>query len=201
VIEGVTALGSPDTFAASLAIVLGVGGLLAVHALRRSPSGLALRASADAPEAAAALDLPLRRARWVTWMVTATVAGAAGAVATFPDGAVSSGDAFSLSAWALPALVAIGVGGMESVEGPLLGALLWAAGTEVTEGHELAFQLGAAAVALLVQGTFGPGGIWGRIVGSTGTELFPARRLFSPRHFRRGRAGGRGPTPGTGPSR
>ncbi|MPY93084.1 MAG: hypothetical protein GEV08_08465 [Acidimicrobiia bacterium] len=193
-IEGVSALASRDTFAASLAVVVGVGTLLAVHALRRSPSGLALRAASGASEAAAALDLPLRRARLVTWLVTASVAGAAGSVAAFQDGTVESGQAFSLSAWALPALVAVGVGGVNSVEGPLVGALLWALAVEVVGDHEAALQLGGAAVALAVQCAAGPGGLWGLAVRATGVEVFPARRPFT----RRGGLGRPGATRGTG---
>jgi branched-chain amino acid transport system permease protein len=188
-IEGVAALGQRDAFAASLAVVLGLGSLLSVHALRRSAAGLALRAAADASEPAAALDLPLRRARLVTWLLSAGVAGAAGAVAAFHEGTVEVGEAFSLTAWTLPALVAVGVGGVGSVEGPLLGAVLWAVGAGIFDAEAGGFQLAAAGLALAVQCTFGPAGLWGRVSGATGVELFPAQRRFD------------GPRPGRGAPR
>lgn len=193
VIAGVAGLGSQDALAASLAVVVGMGTVLAVHGLRRSEAGLALRAAADASVPAAALDLPLRRARWITWLVATTVAGAAGAVSAFGDGAVDAPEAFSLSAWALPALVAVGVGGAGSVEGPLLGALAWTLSRELVDGHDAAFQLTAAALALAVQCTFGPRGLWGWLADRSGVELFPARRSFSGRRGGGRRAARRGP--------
>ncbi len=180
-ITAVAALGSRDALATSLAVVLGIGAVLAAHGLRRSPSGLALRAATDEPEAAAALDLPLRRARWVTWLVAATVVGAAGAVTAFQQGSVDAATAFSLTAWTVPALIAVGIGGLDSIEGPMVGAGLWVLASELVDGHDVALQLTAVVLALLCQAVLGPGGLWGRVSSAAGLRPFPVHRAYAGR--------------------
>ncbi len=108
-----------------LAVVIGVGSVLAVVVLRRSRAGLAVIASRDDPEAAAALGVRDRWERLGLWCAAGAAIGACGALVQFRSASVSVGEAFDPVRWVLPGLVAATLGGMRTLSGPALGALLY----------------------------------------------------------------------------
>jgi branched-chain amino acid transport system permease protein len=175
VIQPVAQLGtSRDGMASWLAVVLGVGVVVVVYAHRRSRLGLALVASGDDPVVAGGLDLPVARARRSAWLLAAAAAGMAGAVSHFRIGEVSPA-AFDPAVWTYPAVAVAGIGGLSTVEGPFVGAVLYVAVHEAVSGHDHAFSIvmAAAGVAGLVMGR---DGWWGWARQALPVEPFPTRR-------------------------
>jgi branched-chain amino acid transport system permease protein len=138
-------------------------GIVAVSlfVLRRAavaPFGFSLRASRDSPLRAEALGIDVGRVRWLAFGAGGLFAGLAGALHAMQKGAVFP-TAFSIPV-SVDALVMVLLGGLQTLSGPLIGALAYhGLSTElvrVTDHWRLV--LGLAIVALVI---LFPGGIVG----------------------------------------
>lgn len=151
-VAAVTALGSTlrRSLTTWLAVVLGVGSVVAAVALRRSRLGLAVVAHRDDAEAAATLGVRADRARLAVWAMAAGAAAMAGALVGFRSGTVAGAAAFDPLVWVVPPLVAAALGGMRSLSGPSLGALLYVIVERVVDAPAALAVCSIAAVVLLV---------------------------------------------------
>lgn len=149
-VQQVTELGSTlrRNLTTWLAVVIGVGSVLAVVALRRSRVGLAVVAGRDDPGAAATLGVRHLWERLGLWCAAGGAIGTCGALVHLRSGSISVGEAFDPLKWVLPGLVAAALGGMRTLSGPALGALLYVV-TERILGATTAL-LGCAAVAAVL---------------------------------------------------
>jgi branched-chain amino acid transport system permease protein len=103
--------------------VLGVV-VLSLFVLRRvlhAPLGYTLRASRDSELRAAALGIDVKPLQWLGFVVAAFFAGLAGALFVFSKGSISP-EIMSISR-SVDALVMVLLGGVQSVTGPVLGAM------------------------------------------------------------------------------
>ncbi|GGG26689.1 ABC transporter permease [Caldovatus sediminis] len=139
-----------------LALCAGAGFLLlrAVHA----PFGYALRALRDSGPRAAAIGIPAVPVRWLAFALAAAMAGIAGALFAYGKGSVFP------TLLAIPrsvdALLMVLLGGVQTVTGPIWGALAYAGLSEQlvrATGH-WRLVLGLAIVALVL---FFPEGLAG----------------------------------------
>jgi branched-chain amino acid transport system permease protein len=98
----------------------------------------------------------------------------AGAVVHFRTGVVTPA-AFDPARWTFPLVAVAGIGGVASIEGPVIGALAYVLADEVVRGHDQGFALVMALVgaAGLVAG---PDGWWGWVRRWLPLEPFPVRR-------------------------
>lgn len=121
----------PSAFAASaphfywfvLAVV--VPALAALHVVIFSPFGYALRATRDSELRADAIGLDRRRIQWVAFIVAGAAAGLAGSLYVFLKGSIFP-DAMSISL-SVDGLVMVLLGGVETVLGPIVGAVVFKA--------------------------------------------------------------------------
>ena len=63
--------------------------------------------------------------RYVVFLVAGFLTGVAGAVYTLKFGWVTPDAAFSVSAWTAPIIVMVVIGGLGTVEGPIIGAVMY----------------------------------------------------------------------------
>jgi branched-chain amino acid transport system permease protein len=161
-----------------LAVVAGVGAVAVVYAHRHSIGGLTLVAAGDDPETARALELPVRRARRLIWLLAAVVTGTAGALMAFRTAQVSPA-AFDPKLWTLPVIAVAGIGGLATMEGPLIAAVLYVVADEVVPGSGGGFALGAALVGV-VGLIAGSDGWWGSVRALIPVDRSPLRRLGRP---------------------
>src|ERR1700749_2516915 len=101
---------------------------LAVVALRLavfSPFGYALRATRDSPLRSEAIGINGKRIQWTAFVIAGTVAGVAGALFAYLKGSVFP-DTLGISL-SVDALVMVLLGGVETVSGPVVGALVYKA--------------------------------------------------------------------------
>jgi branched-chain amino acid transport system permease protein len=99
-----------------------------VYGLRRlllSPFGYALRASRDAPQRAAAIGIDVQRTQWLGFVLSAAVAGLAGALFAFSKGSISP-DVLGI-AKSVDGLVMVLLGGLHTWVGPIVGAITFTA--------------------------------------------------------------------------
>jgi branched-chain amino acid transport system permease protein len=101
---------------------------LAVAVLRIivfSPFGFALRATRDSPLRGEAIGIDGKRVQWTAFVIAGTVAGVAGALFAYLKGSVFP-DSLGISL-SVDALVMVLLGGVETVSGAILGAIVYKA--------------------------------------------------------------------------
>jgi branched-chain amino acid transport system permease protein len=163
VVTGATTLGPTlrSSLTTWLAVVVGVGSVAAAEAFRRSRFGLAVVAHRDDPEGAATLGIRSGPPRLAIWALGGVATGMAAAIVAFRAGVVRPAEAFGFNVWTVPAMVAAAIGGLRTVAGPAVGALIFVAADRVFgDGHH-GLMLTAAAVAALAVMAWAPQGIVG----------------------------------------
>lgn len=106
-----------------LALTLCAGGAAVLQRVLYSPFGYALRASRDSPLRAEAIGLDTRRIRLAAFVAAGAAAGLAGGVFTFVKGSVFPG--FVSIPRSMDALVMVLLGGVQTMAGPVVGALAY----------------------------------------------------------------------------
>jgi len=140
--------------------VLGVacaGGLLLRHVLH-APFGLTLRMTRDAPLRAESLGLPVFAVRWTAFMAAGALAGVAGGLTVFAKGSVAP-DLLAIPR-SVDALVMTLLGGLQSLAGPWVGALVYTVGQDFL-ARATEYWRAAIGVAMLAMVMLAPGGLTG----------------------------------------
>ncbi len=134
-----------------------------VYLVRKTRAGQAIRAVSYDPEAAALMGIPTDRIIALTFIIGSTLAGAAG----FLNNALT-GFTFDANAgitFGLKAFIAAVLGGIGSIEGAVLGALLMGLAEKYVEFTSLSqFSDAIAFVILIAVLLFRPAGLLGKNV-------------------------------------
>lgn len=164
-----------DLLAYWLALALALVTVGGIYLLLRSRHGLALAAVRDNIEAAGAVGVDARRVRWTVFLVAAFGTGIAGALIFLQNARISPDAAFSVVDWTAYVIFIVVIGGIGTIEGPILGVLVFFAlqSTLSQYGTWYLMTLGALAIAVML---IAPRGLWGLISGRTGLQVFPVRR-------------------------
>ena len=169
-----------DILAYWLALVLAVGTLALVYKLLRSRYGLALSAIGDAEVAAESAGVDVFRAKLLIYIVTAIMTGMAGALIFLQKARISPDAAFSLIDWTAYVIFIVVIGGIGTMEGPIIGVVIFYLLQYYLAalGAWYLILLGALAILLML---FAPTGVWGLISRRFDISLFPVRRrLVAP---------------------
>jgi branched-chain amino acid transport system permease protein len=156
------------------ALAVGVGALVIARTILRGQLGLALMSVRDDEPAALACGVSVRRAKLSLWVISGTLTGLAGAVSYMNTLQVTPDATFSLN-WTAIAIFTSVLGGIGTLEGPLLGTLLYFLLREffADYGAWYLIGLGMLAVATMV---VGPGGAWSLIARRWPVDPFGVRR-------------------------
>ncbi|MFM2289231.1 MAG: hypothetical protein RL684_2374 [Pseudomonadota bacterium] len=154
-----------------LAAVVVVAGILR---LLRSRTGLALTALRDNPATAASIGIPAGRLKLAVFTGAAAFTGLVGALLFLNRLRVAPDAAFDLD-WTTNAMFIVVIGGIGTLEGPLLGAVFFFACRELFSQFGAAYlvAMGAIAIAMML---WAPAGLWGLLRGQRGAALFATRR-------------------------
>ncbi|MCU0945755.1 MAG: ABC transporter permease, partial [Rubritepida sp.] len=141
-----------------LALVLCVGATLLLRRAIQAPFGHALRAGRDSPLRAEAIGMDGFRIRWVAFTLAAIAAGIAGGLFAYAKGSVFP--TYMAIPRSVDALLMVLLGGVQTLSGPIVGALAY---TWIHEQLMRAFELwrlllGVVIVALVL---FFPQGLVG----------------------------------------
>jgi branched-chain amino acid transport system permease protein len=156
------------------AVGLLIGMVVLVVGMLRARLGLALMAIRDAEDAAASLGVHVWRMKLLVFVVAAAGTALAAALITIQTPFIQPNAAFSIQ-WSAAASFMVVVGGLGTVEGPILGAAIYVV---------LQQELGASgAIHLIVLGAISvivmlvaPRGIAGVLRDRFGWSLFPVVR-------------------------
>jgi branched-chain amino acid transport system permease protein len=170
---------SAYTYWAGLAVtVLSLGGM---YLLLRSRVGLVLTAIRDDETAARSSGARVGLARMLVFVIAAAGCGAAGGVLAIQQLGVvpGPGDVFSIQWTAKMAFAAI-IGGVGTIEGPILGTIIYMVLQQTMQHHPTWYliSLGAAAMAIAL---FARRGLWGLVDEHLGIRLFPVGYHLWPR--------------------
>jgi branched-chain amino acid transport system permease protein len=133
-----------------LALAIVSTSLLLLRRAALAPFGYALRAARDAPERAEALGIDVRRVRWLAFVGGGVFGGLAGALQAFQKGAVFP-NSLSIPV-SVDALVMVLLGGLQTLSGPIVGAIAYhGLATELIRHAEYwRLLLGVTIVVLVV---------------------------------------------------
>lgn len=157
-----------------IALACVVATVAGVYALLRSRHGLALRALRDNPVAAESQGIAVRRLRLVVYMAAALGAGLAGALYFVGNLRISPDAAFGVN-WTAFAIFMVVIGGIGTIEGPILGALVFWMLNKAFSDWGSWYLIGLGALAIAVTLVFRQG-LWGWVHQRTGWSLFPTQR-------------------------
>jgi branched-chain amino acid transport system permease protein len=149
-------------------MVLCVAGL---GLLMRSRFGLDARAVHAEPVAAASAGVRVPRVRRLAYLLAALGTGAVGAVLFTHDLYVQPGSIFGAQ-YSVYMMFMVVIGGLGTIEGPVLGALLFFALQQTLSGYGAWYLVLLGAVAILVT-LFAPRGLWGSVAARWGVALLP----------------------------
>ncbi|SOE88552.1 amino acid/amide ABC transporter membrane protein 2, HAAT family [Caballeronia arationis] len=156
----------------ALAIVAAAIGLL--YVFLRSRRGLALTAMRDNAIAANSQGVDVRRARLVVYLVSAAGTALAGGLYFVGNLRISPDAAFSVN-WTAFAIFIVMIGGLGTLEGPIIGALIFFLLNKFLSDFGTWYLIGLGALAIVVT-MFFPQGIWGYASRRFGWQLFPVAR-------------------------
>jgi branched-chain amino acid transport system permease protein len=155
-----------------LALALGLGSLALVYGLLRSRIGLALTAIRDSEVASSSLGIDITRIKYLVYVGVAGMTAMVGSLIAFQKLRVSPDAAFSVNDWTAFVIFIVVIGGIGTIEGPIIGTIVYFLLREFLAdlGTLYLMFLGALAIVIML---IAPKGIWGYIAQRWNISLFP----------------------------
>jgi len=156
------------------ALAVAVGSIALVYLVLRSRRGVALTAIRDDEIGARSLGVNITRSKLWVYVMAAFGTGATGAVIYLNLLRVQPEAGFSLQ-WSALMIFAVVIGGLGTIEGPILGAIVFFALQQLLADYGAWYLILIGALAALVV-VFAQRGLWGAIYRHWPVDLFPVRR-------------------------
>ncbi|HEX7157248.1 MAG TPA: branched-chain amino acid ABC transporter permease [Burkholderiaceae bacterium] len=160
-----------------IAIALGVGTTLLSYVFLLSRMGLGLTALRDSEVASESLGLRVRVLKLAVYVVSATGCGVAGALIYLSKLRVAPDAAFSID-WAAGMIFIVVIGGIGTLEGPVIGTLVFLLLRGFLEDFGTWYMILLGTVAIVAM-RWAPQGIWGWAAARFRIQLFPVQRRVS----------------------
>jgi branched-chain amino acid transport system permease protein len=160
-----------------VALALMIGTLVFVYLVLRSRRGLALGAIRDHEAAAAGLGVDIYRTKLAVYIATAAVTGMVGALIYLQKARISPDAAFSVLDWTAYVIFIVVIGGIGTMEGPVIGAVIFYLMQRYLADFGAWYLILLGTLGILIM-LFAPKGLWGLIAERYGLTLFPTGRLL-----------------------
>jgi branched-chain amino acid transport system permease protein len=169
-----------DIAAYWLALFLCAGTIAFVYLLLRSRRGLALAAIRDSESAAESVGVDGFRTKLIVYVLAAFGTGMIGALIYLQKARISPDAAFSVMDWTAYVIFIVVIGGIGTIEGPIVGAIVLYFLQDYLSslGVWYLISLGALAVAVML---IAPKGLWGLVAERFDLQIFPIRRRLTER--------------------
>ena len=157
------------------ALVLVIGVLALVYGLLSTRRGLALTAIRDSEVASESLGIDIWRTKFLVYIVSGGATAMIGALIFLQKLRISPDAAFSVNDWTAYVIFITVIGGIGTIEGPIIGTIVFFMLRETLAdlGSIYLLILGLVAILIMLKS---PRGLWGFVVERFGIELFPVRR-------------------------
>ena len=148
--------------------------IVGIYLLLRSRYGLALTAIRDSEEASRSLGVDNLRAKLLVYILAAFGTSAIGALIYITKIRITPAAAFDIN-WTVTIIFIVVIGGIGSIEGPIVGTLIFFLLREplAPYGTWYLILLGVTAVAVMLKA---PKGLWGLFAERFDIALFPVQR-------------------------
>ncbi|MGJ4995840.1 branched-chain amino acid ABC transporter permease [Bradyrhizobium sp. HKCCYLS3077] len=160
-----------------LALLLAVATIFTVYRLLRSRHGLALASVRDNQEAARAVGVDARRLKAMVYLTSAALTGLVGALIYVQKARISPDAAFSVIDWTAYVIFIVVIGGIGTIEGPIVGVLIFFGLQKLLADFGSLYLLALGLIGIVIM-LFAPQGLWGLFASRTGIQLLPVRRLL-----------------------
>jgi branched-chain amino acid transport system permease protein len=157
-----------------LALAVGAAALIAVYVFLRSRYGLGLMAIRDSEPASETLGVDVLRTKVAVYVGVAFGTGVTGALIYLNLLRISPDAAFSIN-WTAYTIFIVVIGGLGSLEGPLLGTALFFVVREVLSDYGAWYMILLGALAVGVMLAY-PRGLWGLVADRWDVRFFPVQR-------------------------
>ena len=171
----VRAAAARDILAYWLALALAAATVGGVYWFLRTRRGLALAALRDNVEAAKSVGVDAQRMKWIVFLVAAFGTGIAGGLIFLQSGRISPDSAFSVSQWTAFVIFIVVIGGIGTIEGPIVGVLVFFFLQKLLSDYGATYLIALGALGIVIM-LFAPSGLWGFFSRRTGITLFPTQR-------------------------
>ncbi|MGB0747554.1 MAG: branched-chain amino acid ABC transporter permease [Magnetospiraceae bacterium] len=161
-----------------IAFSIAVFSVLGVWLMLRSRWGLALTAIRDSEPAAESVGVNTARAKFLIYVLTAFVTGLTGAFIFLQKLRITPEAAFSVNDWTAFVIFIVVIGGIGTVEGPIIGVILFFVLREIAAdwGTWYLILMGSIAIAVML---IDKRGIWGAIQARYNLQIFPVGRRLN----------------------
>jgi branched-chain amino acid transport system permease protein len=160
-----------------IALFVAVGSILLVFFLLRSRLGLALTSIRDNDLASQSSGVNVFRSKLFVYVVAAYGCGVIGAVVALNLLFIQPAAAFTVN-WTAYAIFIVVIGGFGSIEGPILGAIIYFALLQTLSEYGTLYMM-LLGVLAVIMATKAPRGLWGFVDKRWGLHLFPVRRRLA----------------------
>jgi branched-chain amino acid transport system permease protein len=157
------------------ALALAVGTVLVVYFLLRSRRGLGLSAIRDSEVAAESVGVHSFRTKLWVYVLTAGITGMVGALIYLQTARISPDAAFSVLQWTAYVIFIVVIGGIGTIEGPIVGVLIFYLLQNYLAGFGTWYLILLGALAIVIM-LLAPRGIWGFVSARFNLVLFPLQR-------------------------
>jgi branched-chain amino acid transport system permease protein len=160
-----------------VALALAVVSIAVVWRLLRSRWGLALTAVRDSEVASESLGVKATQTRFIVYVLVAGFTAVVGAFIFLQKLRISPEAAFSINEWTAFVIFIVVIGGVGTIEGPLIGVIVFFVLRELLAdwGTWNFVVMGLVAIAVML---VDKRGIWGAIAARGVPPLFPTARHF-----------------------
>nr|BAH89765.1 branched-chain amino acid ABC transporter, permease protein [uncultured bacterium]BAH89942.1 branched-chain amino acid ABC transporter, permease protein [uncultured bacterium]BAH90350.1 branched-chain amino acid ABC transporter, permease protein [uncultured bacterium] len=158
-----------------IAFTIGLVSVLGVWGVLRSKWGLALTAIRDSEPAAEAVGVATASVKYLIYLITALYTGLVGAFIFLQKLRISPDAAFSVNEWTAFVIFIVVIGGLGSIEGPIIGVIVFFALRQVAAdwGTWYLMLLGAIAIAVML---VDKRGLWGAVRARFNISVLPVEK-------------------------
>ncbi len=164
-----------DVLAYWLALILSIVTIGCIYALLRNRMGLALAAVRDNTEAAKSVGVDAGRMKWLVFLAASFGTGLTGALIYVQTARISPDAAFSVTNWTAYVIFIVVIGGIGTIEGPIVGVLVFFALQTLLADFGTWYLLVLGSLGIIIM-LFAPRGLWGLFSARTGITVFPVQR-------------------------
>jgi len=157
-----------------IALAAVFGSIVLVYLLLRSRFGLALTAIRDSEVASASQGIDVQRTKFWVYVIAGFGFGVAGALYFLNNLRISPDAAFGVQ-WSPVVIFMVIIGGLGTIEGPLIGALLYFVLSKVFSDYGTWYLIALGVLAVVITLKF-PRGIWGFVGNRWDVRCFPVQR-------------------------
>jgi branched-chain amino acid transport system permease protein len=158
----------------ALALAIGFAALVAVYGYLRSRQGLGLMAIRDSEPASESLGVDVFRTKLAVYLVAAFGTGVTGALLYLNLLRIAPDAAFSIN-WTAYIIFIVVIGGLGTVEGPIVGTLLFFCLREALSNFGAWYMILLGILAVVAMLRF-PQGLWGLLTERWDVHVFPLQR-------------------------